>query len=169
MLNDAAAVNVDVTVPPPAVAVDNTFTVHTEDDVCTIDEIDEIPVRSKSVPAVTDNVAQSMSSSPVTIKLIDAEDEVADTALNVTVGAVISRTIVVVAVAADTGPVFPARSVAPFTANTGMTVPALHPDTVTVRLLPESLPGSNEHPVAVPEFEKSPAATPVTLSENVKV
>jgi hypothetical protein len=40
---------------------------------------------------------------------------------------------------------------------------------VTVRDVPESVPGENEQPDAVPEFEKSPAATPVTDSENVTV
>jgi hypothetical protein len=143
--------------------------VHTVLFVCTTDEIADTFVRSKSAPSVADNVAQSRSSSPVTVKLIDAKDDVADTAARVTVGLVMSRTMVVVDVAADAGPVLPARSVAPLSAKTGVTVPAPQPDTVTVRLLPESLPGSNEHPVAVPEFEKSPAATPVTLSENVKV
>ena len=39
------------------------------------------------------------------------------------VGAVVSRVMVVVAVAAEAGPVFPAASVAPFIANWGITVP----------------------------------------------
>lgn len=84
-------------------------------------------------------------------------------------GAVVSRVIVVVAVAAEAGPVFPAVSVAPFMANWGINVPWLHEVIVTVRVVPESVPGANEHPVAVPVFEKSAGATPVTLSENVKV
>ncbi len=85
------------------------------------------------------------------------------------VGAVVSRTMVVVAVAAEAGPVLVAESVAPFAAKRGITVPSPHPDTNTVRLLPESEPGANEHPVAVPVLEKSPASTPVTDSENVSV
>lgn len=84
-------------------------------------------------------------------------------------GADVLRVTVVVAVAAADGPVLPATSDAPLEANCGITVPSPQPDTVTVRLLPESLPGLNEQLVAVPVFEKSPAATPVTLSENVKV
>jgi hypothetical protein len=86
-----------------------------------------------------------------------------------TVGAVTSRVIVVVAVAADAGPVLPAVSVAPPTTKTGMTVPSPQLVIVTVRDEPESVPGANEQLVAEPEFEKSPAATPVTDSENVSV
>lgn len=89
--------------------------------------------------------------------------------VGVIVGAVSSRVIVVVAVAADDGPVFVAESVAPFAANRGVTVPSLQPLTVTVRVDPESVPGLNVHPVAVPVFEKSPDATPVTDSEKVNV
>ena len=86
------------------------------------------------------------------------------------VGAVVSvRVIVVVAVAADDGPVLPAASEAPFIANLGVTVPAEHDDTVTVREDPESVPGAKLQPVAVPVFVKSPAATPVTDSLNVNV
>ena len=77
--------------------------------------------------------------------------------------------IVVVAVAADDGPVFPAVSVAPLAANRGVTVPALQFVIVTVRDEPESVPGANVQPVAVPAFEKSPASTPVTLSEKLNV
>ena len=84
------------------------------------------------------------------------------------VGAVTSRVIVVVAVAADAGPVLPAASVAPPKANTGITVPPVVQVTVTVRDDPESVPGAKVQ-VAVPLFEKSPAATPVTASENVSV
>jgi hypothetical protein len=85
-----------------------------------------------------------------------------------TVGAV--RSIVTVApVEAEAGPVFDAASLAAPTASCGMTVPALQPVIVTVRELPESAPGSNTHEVAVPVCEKSPAATPVTASENVRV
>ena len=85
-----------------------------------------------------------------------------------TVGAVTSRVIVVVAVAADTGPVLPAASDAPPEAKTGITVPPVVHVTVTVRELSESAPGSKVH-VAVPLLEKSPATTPVTDSENVNV
>ena len=60
-------------------------------------------------------------------------------------------------------------SSAPSAANTGMTVPGSHPETVTVLDEPESVPGLKVHPVAVPELEKSPDATPVTDSEKVSV
>ena len=48
-------------------------------------------------------------------------------------------------------------------------MPSPHDDTVTVRVVPESVPGANTQPEAEPAFEKSPAATPVTDSENVNV
>ena len=68
----AAAVNVDTTAPPPAVAVDVAFTVHTVLLVCAIDAIADNPaVSTKSVPvvavAVVDSVAQSRPSLPVTV------------------------------------------------------------------------------------------------------
>jgi len=87
----------------------------------------------------------------------------------VIVGAVVSRVIVVDAVAADDGPLFPTESVAPFAAKRGMTVPSPQPETVTARLEPESVPGLNVHDGAVPVLEKSPDATPVTDSENCNV
>jgi hypothetical protein len=76
--------------------------------------------------------------------------------------------IVVVAVTADAGPVLPAASDAPADAKTGMIVPPVVHVTVTVRELPESVPGAKVQ-VAVPLLEKSPAATPVTDSENVSM
>jgi hypothetical protein len=85
------------------------------------------------------------------------------------VGAVMSRVIVVVAVASVAGPVLPAASAASPPAKIGVIVPALHEVTVTVRVEPESVPGANEQPVAEPPFVKSPLATPVTASENVRV
>jgi len=56
----------------------------------------EILVRVKSVPVVSDNVAQSISSLPVTVKLIGADDDVAAERASVTVGGVVSGGIVVV-------------------------------------------------------------------------
>ncbi len=85
-----------------------------------------------------------------------------------TVGAVRSIEIVV-PVAAKAGPVLPAASATALTARRGMTVPSEQPVIVTVRELPASAPGSKAHDVAVPVFEKSPATTPVTASENVNV
>jgi len=86
--NDPAAASVEVTAPPPAVALDVTFTVHTDPLVCTIEEIEEIPVSAKSIPLIVDSVVQSMSSDPVTVKLIDADVAVVAVAASVTVGAV---------------------------------------------------------------------------------
>ena len=48
-------------------------------------------------------------------------------------------------------------------------MPSPHDDTVTVRVVPESVPGANTQSDAEPAFEKSPAATPVTDSEKVNV
>ena len=59
----------------------------------------EILVSVKSVPAVSDNVAQLMSSLPVTVKLIGADDDVAAERTSVTVGGVVSGSVVVVVVA----------------------------------------------------------------------
>jgi len=56
----------------------------------------EILVRVKSVPAVSDNVAQLISSLPVTVKLIGADDDVAAERASVTVGGVVSGSVVVV-------------------------------------------------------------------------
>ena len=50
----------------------------------------------KSVPAVSDNVAQLISSLPVTVKLIGADDDVAAERASVTVGGVVSGSVVVV-------------------------------------------------------------------------
>jgi hypothetical protein len=77
------------------VAVDVAVIVHTVPDVCAIDEIAEIPVNVKSVPAVVDSVVQSRSSEPVTVKVIIALDEVvADAAIVTLVGAVESTVTV---------------------------------------------------------------------------
>jgi hypothetical protein len=56
----------------------------------------EILVRVKSVPVVSDNVAQLISSLPVTVKLIGADDDVAAERASVTVGGVVSGSVVVV-------------------------------------------------------------------------
>jgi len=55
----------------------------------------EILVSVKSVPAVSDNVAQLMSLLPVTVKLIGADDDVAAERASVTVGGVVSGSVVV--------------------------------------------------------------------------
>ena len=62
--------------------------------VCTT-AIAEIFVNVKSVPLVVDKVAQLICSSPATVKVIDAELDVAAVLANVKVGAVASRTVTV--------------------------------------------------------------------------
>ena len=85
-------------------------------------------------------------------------------------GAVLSRVIVVLAAVMAVGPVFPAASVAPPAAKRGMIVPSPHELIVTVRVVDDvSVPGLNEQLSAVPEFEKSVPAMPVTASEKVMV
>lgn len=89
--------------------------------------------------------------------------------VGVTVGEVASRVMVVVAVAADVGPLLLAESVAPFRANCGVTVPDPQLDTVIVYgPAPEPDDTAKEQPVADPVLVKSPDATPVTDSEKVK-
>jgi hypothetical protein len=127
------------------------------------------PVSSVAVSVLPDwtaslVVAVMLIVAPALYEPFAVDDEKLDT-----VGAVTSRVIVVVAVAAEAGPVLPAASVAPPSAKTGMIVPSPQLVIVTVRDVPKSDPGANEQLVAVPEFEKSPAATPVTDSENVSV
>ena len=76
--------------------------------------------------------------------------------------------VTVVAVVLAEGPAFEASSTTLPELILRMRVPSVVHVTDNVRLDPESDPGSNVQ-VAVPVFEKSPAATPVTDSENVKV
>jgi hypothetical protein len=120
-------------------------------------------VKSPAATPVTDSENVSV------YEIDDALVGVDVTAVSAAVGAVRSIVIVVLDVEAEAGPVLPAASVAPPDANTGITVPSPQLVIVTVRDVPESVPGENEQPDAVPEFEKSPAATPVTDSENVTV
>jgi hypothetical protein len=77
----------------PTVALDVTAIVQTADDVCVIDVIDEILVSVKSVPAVVDNVVQSIASLPVSVNVSEEVVAVADDAARVTVGADVSMTI----------------------------------------------------------------------------
>ena len=56
----------------------------------------EMFVKAKSVPDAVDNVEHVIASLPVTVKLIDADDDVAAVRANVTVGAVVSGNVDVV-------------------------------------------------------------------------
>jgi hypothetical protein len=93
--NDVAAVSVDVTVPPPAVAVDVAVIVHVVEFVWAM-EIAEIFVKSKSVPSAVDRVEQVIASSPVMVKVIVADVAVAALRARVTVGAVASEIVTTV-------------------------------------------------------------------------
>ncbi|MGA1387696.1 MAG: hypothetical protein ACO33D_05160 [Ilumatobacteraceae bacterium] len=93
-LNEVARVSVEVTAPPPAVAVELAFNTQTVALVCTIEVMVEIPVRSKSTPGVVSIVAQSISSLPERMKEIDDVDDVVEETARVSVGAVESIVIV---------------------------------------------------------------------------
>ena len=88
--NEPAAVKLELTVAPPAVAVEVAVIVQTVAEVCTMPVIAEILLKVKSVPEEVDKVEQVMSSLPVTVKVIVAELEVAAERNRVTVGAVVS-------------------------------------------------------------------------------
>ena len=129
------------------------------------------------VHGVPEQIVMSLPVTAVTVslkvktKFVEIATPVESSAgvVGVMVGAVVSRVIVVVAVAAEVGPSLPAVSVAPDDANCGVTVPEPQLDTVIVYgPAPDPADTANAHPVAVPIFEKSPDATPVTDSENVK-
>jgi len=165
--NDPEAVSVAVTEVPPAVAVDSAVTVQIDDDppVAT-DEMDDNPeVSTKSAEV---SVEQSSGSSPVTVNVTEVVDAV-DGAVNVRVGAVESRVIVVVALTFVAGPVLPTKSAICPDFNRGMIVPEEHDDTVIVSVVPDEALGVNEHPVAVPAFSKSALATPVTRFDITRV
>jgi hypothetical protein len=173
---DAGPVLVAESLAPLAAKTGVTVPALQPDTITVRDEPESLPGVNEQLVAVP-ALEKSPARTPVTlaentrVKLNDAAFVGVDCAEvnDDTLGAVTSRVMVVVSVAADAGPVLVAESLAPLAAKTGVTVPALQPDTVTVRDEPESLPGSNEQPVAVPVLEKSPAATPVTVSENVSV
>ena len=71
-----------------------------------------------------------------------------------------------VAVTADVGPVFDAASVTEFAARRKRTVPSVEHVTVTGTVKPENAPTVMLQ-FAVPVLEKSPAASPETVSLNV--
>ena len=55
-------------------------------------------VKAKSESDASDNVEHAIASSPVTVKLIEADDDVAAVLARVTVGALVSGNVVVVVV-----------------------------------------------------------------------
>ena len=95
----------------------------------------------------------------------EACDEVNDD----TAGAVVSRVIASDDVTAAAGPVLPAASSTAPVARIGWIVPSEQPDAVRSFIIPLDESGVNVQPVAVPAFEKSPLARPVTYSENTTV
>ena len=91
--NVPAAVKLELTVTPFAVAVDVAVIVQTVVEVCTMPVIAEIFVKVKSVPEAVDKVVQVMFSLPVTVNVIVADVEVVLDAAKVTVGAVVSAIV----------------------------------------------------------------------------
>ena len=80
------------------------------------------------------------------------------------VGAVISLVTGVVVKALPDGPlVFVTVPSTESAINCGIIVPALHEETVNVKLVPDAALMENEQPVAVPELEKSALAMPETF------
>ena len=67
------------------------------------------------------------------------------------------------------GPELPARSDTINALSVRVTVPAEHPDVVTVIVVPDEAGGFTEHPVAVPPMVKSVSESPVIDSLNVRV
>ena len=144
--------------------------------IVTVRDVPESVLGSNTQEAAVPVLEKSPAATPVTVRenvsVYEMEaafvgDEV--TAVNDdTVGAAASRAIVGPS-AIVAGPVLPAASVAPFAAKCGMIVPAEQLVSVTVRIAPASVSSANTQPVAVPVCVKSPAATPVTDSENVSV
>ena len=51
-------------------------------------------IKAKSEPDISDNVEHVIASFPVTVKLIDADDDVAAVRARVTVGALVSGNVV---------------------------------------------------------------------------
>jgi hypothetical protein len=91
-----------------------------------------------------------------------------------TVGAVVSGAVVSIvtldASVAELGPVLVAVSLTDPEASRSMTVPSVVQTTVTVIEVPEAADGViDEHVAVPPELLKSPAAIPLTLSENANV
>ena len=104
----AAAVSVETTAFPSAIAVEVAVIVQTVAEVCTMLVMAEMFVSVKSVPEVVESVEQVMSSLPVIVNVIVAEVDVASVAAKVTVGAVLSaaQPVVLTTTAATEASVF---------------------------------------------------------------
>ncbi|CAB4660606.1 unannotated protein [freshwater metagenome] len=76
----------------PATAVDTALIVHTDDEVWTIEVMEEIFVNVKSTPLDEDKVAQLIASLPVNVNEIAVEFDVDEEAASVNVGGVTSTT-----------------------------------------------------------------------------
>ena len=76
----------------PATAVDTALIVHTDDEVWTIEVMEEIFVNVKSTPLDEDKVVQLIASLPVNVNETAVEFDVAEVAASVNVGGVTSTT-----------------------------------------------------------------------------
>lgn len=95
----------------------------------------EMFVKSKSEPDVSDNVEHVIASLPVTVKLIDADDDVAAVRANVTVGAVVSGKVVDVVVVVSLLPELLLGAVVVVVAVGGATVVVVGTVVVVVELV----------------------------------
>jgi hypothetical protein len=135
----------------------------------TPDEPDGVNTHPVAVPVLE----KSPAATPVTVLLNTSvydnvrDDDGDDGSVHDTVGASVSI-VTDEALTPDTGPVIP-DAVTASAAIRATTVPSDEHATATVTLEPDELDGVNTHPVAVPVFEKSPAARPVTLVLNTNV
>ena len=76
----------------PATAVDTALIVHTDDEVWTIEVMEEIFVNVKSTPLDEDKVVQLIASLPVNVNETAVEFDVDEVAASVNVGGVRSTT-----------------------------------------------------------------------------
>jgi hypothetical protein len=76
----------------PATAVDTALIVHTDDEVWTIEVMEEIFVNVKSTPLDEDKVVQLIASLPVNVNETAVEFDVDEVAASVNVGGVTSTT-----------------------------------------------------------------------------
>ncbi len=134
----------------------------------------EILVSVKSVPAVSDNVAQLISSLPVTVKLIGADDDVAAERASVTVGGVVSGSVVVVVDGATVVDVVDgATVVVGVVAVGGATVVVVDGATVVVVVGGATDVGSANHLIGEFSHQHRPVTgqriTPVSLSAQPSI
>ena len=152
--------NCSLTVPGDVHVASTVKFVPLEDETET-EQLDAVPDVEKSEAVRPLIVFDVVSENCITNELVSN-----GVAPHVTVGATVS---IETEVDADelAGPLFALRSVTELNASVGITVPSVVHVAVTVNVVPLDVLGENEH-VAVPAFEKSAFARPVTDSSNAR-